>query len=214
MKDLVLKDPALKHLRARLEMCRSSAIKKPPSRLFARHRAFVVAPEDPVAVPGDDAISQVEQSVRNEREHSPREAPRRASFQVRENENYRLGLAQQLFVRLINIQHHVNGFEIPSGCGMPRQNSLRRFPLQRGKAKQSCRIAAQNELYHPVTQPADSVVEHNEVRLTNHRRMLSHKMLSTRARDHFTLRLATRRRVQGWSSNRLICATGCPFVVS
>jgi hypothetical protein len=68
-----------------------------------------------------------------------------------------------MFLRLIGVDDDINGVEVGGVCPMPRQDELRQCTLQRSKPEDSCGIVTEDELVHPVAEPADAVVEQDGV---------------------------------------------------
>src|SRR5579864_487880 len=133
--------------------------------------AAFVATENAVAGTSDEIIRPVAKPLRQPADENACWTP--DSAQARQDEYDRIGTWTQRFVRLVVVHHHVDRVEVTSGGAVAGQNTFSEGALQRGKAKQSFRIVAQDELVRAIAEPADTVVKQERVRkrlcLSHHR---------------------------------------------
>jgi hypothetical protein len=142
----------------------------------ARQHAGFGAAEDAVTVTGHEAVSPVSKAAGNEMERGSDQEPDATSarwerkygvgrdrtgrgLQVFEEKDNRIRARQEKFAGKIRMDDNIDGVEIASVGSVAGENASRKRALERGKAKESGRVAAQDELIHPIAEPADSVVE-------------------------------------------------------
>jgi hypothetical protein len=140
---------------------RTLKIEETVADVFARERANVVAPEDTIAVVGNDAVSRVAKRAWKPRQQAARETPEGA--ELAEDEANGVGARTQQFVRLAVVDDHVDRVEIGGIYAVPSEDFSGEVALQRGELKDGAVIAAKNELDEAVAESADTVVQEDGV---------------------------------------------------